>query len=156
MSAYIQELLLIHRHTKIVSFNIWARYFMWNFKGTLWNSIQNIVPIHWKMCILLRYENLRTLTFKAQHKHTHTHTHTPPPPPPPGPFHTCEVKTNPLKTEVPEAKIFGYPFIERNCCDWHNARAPRYKKPLVVVMAAYPISLFTGRESESCFTDQPQ
>ena len=39
---------------KIVSFNVWVRYFVWNFKGSLWNSTQNILPIHsihWKMCI---------------------------------------------------------------------------------------------------------
>ena len=34
---------------------------MWNFKGTLWNSTQNILPIHWKMCILFTGENLRAL-----------------------------------------------------------------------------------------------
>ena len=28
------------------------RYFVWNFKGTLWNSTQNILPIHRKMWIL--------------------------------------------------------------------------------------------------------
>ena len=27
-------------------------YFEWNFKGILWNSTQNILQIHWKMCIL--------------------------------------------------------------------------------------------------------
>ena len=34
---------------KIVCFNVWVRYFEWNFKGTLWNSTQNILPIHWKI-----------------------------------------------------------------------------------------------------------
>ena len=37
---------------KNISFNVWVRYFVWNFKGYLWNSIQNILPIHWKMWIL--------------------------------------------------------------------------------------------------------
>ena len=29
--------------------NVWVRYFVWNFKRYLWNSTQNILPIHWKM-----------------------------------------------------------------------------------------------------------
>ena len=41
-------------HIKIVSFSLWVRYFVWNFKGSLRNSTQNISPIHWKMCILLK------------------------------------------------------------------------------------------------------
>ena len=32
---------------------------------SLWNSTQNIVPIHWKMIILYNVENLRALTFKS-------------------------------------------------------------------------------------------
>ena len=31
---------------KIISFNVWVRYFLWNFKGTLSNSTQNILSIH--------------------------------------------------------------------------------------------------------------
>ena len=38
---------------------------MWNFKGYLWNSTQNILPIHWKMWILFTGENLRALRFKS-------------------------------------------------------------------------------------------
>ena len=34
---------------KSTSFNLWVRYFVWNFKGTLWNSTQNIFPIHWNI-----------------------------------------------------------------------------------------------------------
>ena len=49
---------------KIASFNVWVRYLVWNFKGILWNSAENILPIHWKMCILLAGENLRALSFK--------------------------------------------------------------------------------------------
>ena len=52
---------------KIVSFNVWVRYFVWNFKGTLWNSAQNILPIHWKMCILFPCEYLRALRFKSSY-----------------------------------------------------------------------------------------
>ena len=39
---------------------------MWNFKGYLSNSTQNIIPIHWKMSILLG-ENLRSLRFKSSY-----------------------------------------------------------------------------------------
>ena len=38
---------------------------MWNFKGTLWNSTQNILPVHWKMWILFTTEKLRALIFKS-------------------------------------------------------------------------------------------
>ena len=38
-----------------------VRYFVWNFKGYLWNSTQNILPIHWKRLILFKGENLRAL-----------------------------------------------------------------------------------------------
>ena len=34
---------------------------MWNFKGYLWNSIQNILPIHWKVWFLYKIEILRAL-----------------------------------------------------------------------------------------------
>ena len=34
---------------KIHIFNVWVRYFVWNLKGYLWNSTQNILPIHWKI-----------------------------------------------------------------------------------------------------------
>ena len=44
---------------KIISFNVWVRYFVWNFKGYLWNSTQNFSTIHWKMWILFPSENLR-------------------------------------------------------------------------------------------------
>ena len=50
---------------KIISFNVWVRYFVWNFKGTLWNSTQNILPIHWEMYSLLRREDLRAPRFTS-------------------------------------------------------------------------------------------
>ena len=52
---------------KVISFNVWVRYFVWNFKGYLWNSTQNIWPIHWKMWILFSGENLRALRFKSSY-----------------------------------------------------------------------------------------
>ena len=42
---------------EIASLKAWVRYFVWNFKDTLWNSTQNILLIHWKMCILFAGEN---------------------------------------------------------------------------------------------------
>ena len=50
-SSSIWELLSFQHCIKIISINVWARYFVWSFKGTLWNSTQNILPIHWKICI---------------------------------------------------------------------------------------------------------
>ena len=46
---------------------------MWDFKGTLWNSTQNILPIHWKIWFLYNIEILRALSFKSSYtflKHT--------------------------------------------------------------------------------------
>ena len=59
------ELLKFQCRIKIISFNVWVRYFVWNFKGYLWNSTQNILPIHRKMWILFTGENLRALRFKS-------------------------------------------------------------------------------------------
>ena len=50
---------------KIISFNVWVKYFVWIFKGYLWNSTQNILPIHWKMWISFTYENSRALRCKS-------------------------------------------------------------------------------------------
>ena len=50
---------------KNTSFNVWVRYFVWNFKGTLWNSTQNTLPIHWKMQFLYNIAILRALRFKS-------------------------------------------------------------------------------------------
>ena len=49
----------------VISFNVRVWYFEWNFKGYIWNSTQNIIPIHWKMWILFTCENLRALRFKS-------------------------------------------------------------------------------------------
>ena len=40
---------------------------MWNFKGTLWNSTQNILPIHWKIGFLYNIDILRALRFKSSY-----------------------------------------------------------------------------------------
>ena len=56
----------------IASFIVWIRYFVWNFKGTLWNSKQNILSIYGKMCSKIRCENLRAprlTSLKAFVKH---------------------------------------------------------------------------------------
>ena len=40
---------------------------MWNFKGYLWNSTQNILPIHWKIWFLYSIGILRALRFKSSY-----------------------------------------------------------------------------------------
>ena len=52
---------------KSTSFNVWVTYFVWNFKGTLWNSTQNILPIHWTIWFLCNFEILRALRFKSSY-----------------------------------------------------------------------------------------
>ena len=47
------------------SFNVWTRYFVWNFNGFLWNSTQNILCIHWKIQFQYNIEILRALGFKS-------------------------------------------------------------------------------------------
>ena len=39
--------------------HVWAKYFVWNFKGYLWNSAQNILPMHWKIHFFLNIDFLR-------------------------------------------------------------------------------------------------
>ena len=53
------------KKVKIASFNLWVRYLVWNFKEYLGNFTQNILPIHWKMCVLQTYENARALRIKS-------------------------------------------------------------------------------------------
>ena len=36
----------------ILYLSVWIIYFLWNFKGYLWNSTQNILPIHSKIQLL--------------------------------------------------------------------------------------------------------
>ena len=59
------ELLNLQFSTSYTSFNVWVRYFVWNFKGYLWNSTQNIIPIHWKIHLLFNVENLTALRFTS-------------------------------------------------------------------------------------------
>ena len=40
---------------------------MRNFKGTLWNSTQNILPIHWKIWFLYNIQILSVLRFKSSY-----------------------------------------------------------------------------------------
>ena len=59
----VRELVNFQHGIKIVSFNVWITYFVWNFKGALWNSTQNILFMHWKMCSLLRSRDSITAEF---------------------------------------------------------------------------------------------
>ena len=54
-----------HLWIKYTSFNVWARYFVWNFKWYLWNSTQNVLAIHWKIPFLNNVEFLRALRSKT-------------------------------------------------------------------------------------------
>ena len=47
-----------HSNMKCTSFNVWVRYFVWIFKRYLWNSTQNILPIHCKLRFLYNVENV--------------------------------------------------------------------------------------------------
>ena len=59
-SSFIQELLNFHLwRIKSTSFNAWVRYFQWNFKGTLWNSSQNILTIHWEIWFFTQHWNFK-------------------------------------------------------------------------------------------------
>ena len=53
---------------QIFQINVWVRYFVWNFKGALWNSTQNILPIHWKIWFLYNIDILRALRFKSSYR----------------------------------------------------------------------------------------
>ena len=59
------ELLNFHLWIKSTPFSVWVWHFVGNFKGTLWNSTQNILPIHWRIWFLYNIEILRALRFKS-------------------------------------------------------------------------------------------
>ena len=52
---------------KIHIFQCMCMIFLWNFKGTLWNSTQNILPIQWKIRIVYNIEILRALRSKSSY-----------------------------------------------------------------------------------------
>ena len=54
---------------KINIFQCMGKIFVWNFKGTLWNSTQNILPIYWKIWFLYNTEISRALIFKSPYMH---------------------------------------------------------------------------------------
>ena len=56
-----------HMWIKSTSFNVWVKYFVCNFKGNLWNSTQNILPIHWKMWSLYNIKILRAFRFESSY-----------------------------------------------------------------------------------------
>ena len=67
-SLWIWELLNLHFSTIYTSFNVCVRCFVWNFKGYLWNSTQNILRIHWKIWFLCNVEILRVLRFASSYR----------------------------------------------------------------------------------------
>ena len=42
------QLLNFHLSMRYTSFSVWANWFELNFKGYIWKSPQNVLPIHWK------------------------------------------------------------------------------------------------------------
>ena len=66
--------LKFHPSIKSASFIVWVRHFVWNFEYTIWNSTQNILPIHWKIWYLYSIGILELLDLRA---HTHFWTPTP-------------------------------------------------------------------------------
>ena len=60
------ELLKFHISIEYTSFRIWVRYFMWNFKEYLWDSIKTILAIQWKIRFLntCNFEIVRGLRLK--------------------------------------------------------------------------------------------
>ena len=63
-SSHTWELFNLHFSTNCTSFNVWVRYFFaWNFKGTLWNSTQNILLIHCEKRYIYNDENLKVPKF---------------------------------------------------------------------------------------------
>ena len=63
MSSQIKESLNFYFSITYTSFNLWINYFVWNFKGYLWNSIQNSSPIHWKKQFLHNREIFKSSKF---------------------------------------------------------------------------------------------
>ena len=49
-----------------------ARFFVWNFKGTLWNSIQSILSTHWKIWFLCYIETPPRKIFISINARWHT------------------------------------------------------------------------------------
>ena len=52
---------------KIHIFQCMSEILLWNFKGTLRNSTQNMLPIHWRIWFLHNIEILRALWFKSSY-----------------------------------------------------------------------------------------
>ena len=64
------------KHTELLNFHLWikstffiacVRYLGWNFKGTLWNSTQNILPIHGNKWFLWNSEISGALKFRSSY-----------------------------------------------------------------------------------------
>ena len=52
---------------KMISYNVWEGFFVWNLKGTLWNSTQNTLSIRRKRCLI------KSLKWKPVDLRTHVH-----------------------------------------------------------------------------------
>ena len=66
MSYYSEELLKFQCYMIKSSYSVYVwRLFLWNFKCSLWNVAQNILPVHQEMFILVKDENVIALTFTS-------------------------------------------------------------------------------------------
>ena len=52
---------------------LWVRYLLWNFKEYLWNSTQNILPLHWKNWFLHNVEILELSDLRAHTPQVRSH-----------------------------------------------------------------------------------
>ena len=59
------EILHLQFSTNCISFKVWVRYFVWNFKGYLWNSTQNSLPIHKKISFFLKCWKFKSPRFRS-------------------------------------------------------------------------------------------
>ena len=64
-SSWIWDLFIFQCCIKFISFNARVRHFVWNFKGYLWNSTQNTLPIHWKIWFLYNTEMWTTIDLRV-------------------------------------------------------------------------------------------
>ena len=116
-------------------------YCGWNFKGTLWNSIQNILPIHWK-CVF--YHFIQMWTFKSYSIWKLISVLNPPPSPPPRGWmgvklkmiitkhnKTKQDKRQRIRQRIQEMMIWYWSFLA-----WPNAPPPDTRRNNNVIVTS--------------------
>ena len=117
---------------------MWVRYFVWNFKGTLWNSTQNILFIHWKIWFLYNIEILRALRFKS----SYSFLKCPPDPCSPGIFmFQCLNGRAFLSLVHTEKWVWGH------TCPWPRITSSEYRRltKLINICFIYMVVVLTAR-----------